>query len=61
MKKSTWLPITLFFGGCAFYVYNGITWNAWMENLPNIIIYAVILLALRWALKKKDELSNKEY
>lgn len=32
--------------------------NAWTENLPNILGYAVILIALSWALKKKDELAD---
>ena len=55
MKRSyKWLPALLFLVGLAVYIYYGITWNAWEKNLPNIIINAVICLALWWALKKKD-------
>lgn len=61
IKKSTGLPIGLAVVGVAFYIYYGITWHAWKENLPNIIIYAFIILALWWALRKKEELSNKNH
>lgn len=61
IKQSTTKPIILFLVGCAFYVYYGITWNAWMENLPKIIIYAFIVAALWWTLRKKEEIANKDY
>lgn len=54
MKKHVWMPIAFFLTGIAFYIYFGVTWNAWTKNLPNIAIYAVICLALCWALKKKE-------
>lgn len=52
------MPTAFFIVGIIFYVYYGITWNAWTTNLPNMGIYAVICIALWWALKKKDELAN---
>lgn len=58
IKKHVWMPIAFFCVGIIFYVYYGITWNAWTSNLPNMGIYAVICIALWWALKKKDELAN---
>lgn len=61
LKRSTLLPIALFCGGLAFYIYYGITWNAWMQNLPNILIYVVIIVALWWSLKKKEEIKNRTY
>lgn len=61
LKRSAWLPVVMFCAGLAFYVYYGITWHAWMRNLPNIIIYAGIVTALWWALKKKEELADKRY
>ena len=59
MKRSTWVPIAFFLVGCAFYIYYGITWNAWMENLYKIVIYAFILIALHWALKKKEKYNSE--
>ncbi|MCR4612872.1 MAG: hypothetical protein K5778_02600 [Bacteroidaceae bacterium] len=59
MRKSTWLPVALLIVGIAFYLYYGITWNAWIENLPNILIYIVIIIALRWALRKKEQMNDQ--
>ncbi len=53
------MPLAFLCIGLAVYIYYGITWNAWMKNLPNIIIYVVIVAALTVALKKKDELRQK--
>jgi len=58
MKKSQWLPIALFLAGAAFYVNYGIEYNAWMKNLPLIIIDFVICVALFFALRKKEEMRN---
>lgn len=58
MKRHKWVPIAFFIVGTVFYIYFGITWNAWIKNLPNIAIYAVICLALWWALKKKEQYKN---
>ncbi|MCQ2096162.1 MAG: hypothetical protein MJY59_05425 [Bacteroidaceae bacterium] len=41
--------------GIAFYVWDGMRMNSWQKNLPNIIIYALIIIALWWALRKKDK------
>ena len=49
MKRYIWQPIAFFIVGLAFYIYYGVTWNAWMKNLPLIIVYAAICGALAWA------------
>lgn len=59
MKRYIWTPIAFFFAGLIFYIYYGITWNAWITNLPNLGIYLIIVLALSWSLKKKEELKRK--
>ena len=61
LNRSVFLPVAMFIAGLAFYIYYGITWHAWVKNLPNIIIYAGIVTALWWALKKKEEISNRDY
>lgn len=61
MKKYILTPIAFFCMGLVFYIYYGLTWNAWMSNLPNLGIYAVILIALGIALKKKEEIRNRDY
>jgi len=62
MKKHILVPSAFLIGGLAFYVYYGITWNAWLSNLPNLAFYLVIIIALGWALKKKEELKqNRNY
>ena len=38
IPRSTFLPLLLLLAGLAFYVYYGITWNAWRANLANLII-----------------------
>lgn len=53
------MPIAFLSVGLATYIYYGITWNAWMKNLPNIVIYIVIIAALAWALKTKDRLNRE--
>ena len=55
MRKSTWLPIALLLAGSAFYVYDGMEYNSWMKNLPLMIIDILIVAALFWALRKKEE------
>ncbi len=55
MKKSTWLPLALALMGAAFYINYGIEYNAWIKNLPLIIIDVVICVALFFALRKKEE------
>ena len=44
MKKAVLLPLVLFLAGVAVYVYNGIYHHAWMDNLPNIIIFFFIVV-----------------
>ena len=58
MKRHIWLPCAFFCVGLIFYIYYGLTWNAWIVNLPNLGIYAIIVLALSWALKKKEQIKN---
>ncbi len=58
IPKSQYLPCLLLIMGVVFYVYYGITWNAWRVNLPNLIIYILIILALHWALRKKEKYRN---
>lgn len=53
------MPTAFFLVGLAFYIYYGMTMNAWMENLPNILIYLVIVLLLSWSLRKKEKLANE--
>lgn len=60
IRKSSWLPWALLLVGTAFYVYYGVEWGAWQENLPNLLIYIVIILALYWALRKKEQLTDDD-
>lgn len=57
-KKYIWTPLAFLCVGITFYAYYGITMNAWMQNLSNILGYAAILIALSWALKKKEKLAE---
>lgn len=61
MKKYVWVPIAFFSVGCAFYIYYGVTWNAWMKNLPNMLIYLAIVCVLSWALKRKEQLKQHDW
>ena len=54
MKKSIWLPILLFCAGAAVYIYSGIDYNAWKENLPLIIADLAIVVLRHFMLKKKE-------
>ncbi|MBQ9163827.1 MAG: hypothetical protein IJ163_03535 [Bacteroidaceae bacterium] len=58
MKKAVLLPLVLFLAGVAVYVYNGIYHHAWMDNLPNIIIFFFIVVFLAIALRKKEKMSQ---
>lgn len=59
MKKSIWLPLSLFIAGLAVYVYFGIEYNAWIENLTLILFDAAIVVALYYVLKKKEKYMNE--
>ena len=59
LKRHKWLPALLEICGIAIYVYDGLEMNSWIKNLPNIIIYFVIVAALWWALRKKDKIMEK--
>ena len=59
MKKYIWMPIAFFCVGMAFYIYYGITWNSWTDNLPNMGVYVIICCGLYAALKKKDALAQE--
>ncbi|MBR1667107.1 MAG: hypothetical protein IJ693_02380 [Bacteroidaceae bacterium] len=56
MKTYILRPVIFAIGGLTFYIYNGVTWNTWIEYLPHIIGYMVILAVLGWALYKKEQL-----
>lgn len=60
IRKSQFLPWLLLLVGLAFYVYYGVSYNAWMHNLPNLVIYILIILALFWALRKQDSYRNRD-
>lgn len=59
MAKSVWLPIMLLLAGGAFYVYDGMEYNSWMKNLPLMIVDVLIVIALFWALRKKENLKKE--
>ncbi len=59
LRRSQFLPPLLLLAGAAFYIYYGITYNAWRANLPNAIIYVVILVLLFWALRKKEKYQDE--
>ena len=59
MKKIILLPLILFVIGTAIYLYFGFTDNAWIDNLPNMLIFTFIILLLVWARKKKFDLQQK--
>lgn len=54
-RKSIILPLLLGILGLGFYIYYGISYRAWIDNLPNIIIFFFIIIALAWALRKKEK------
>lgn len=58
-KKSIWLPPLLALSGTAFYIYDGLQMNSWKVNLPNIIIFYIIVCGLFFALRKKEKLQAK--
>lgn len=59
MKRYIIQPIAYFLAGLGFYIYNGVTWNTWMDYLPHIIGYAAICGLLSWSLYKKAEYKKK--
>ena len=59
IRKSIYLPVLLFLIGLAFYVYFGLTSNAWNDNLPNILIFLGIIILLALALRKKEQLEDE--
>lgn len=59
MKRYIIQPIAFFLAGLGFYIYNGVTWNTWMDYLPHIIGYAAICGLLSWSLYKKAEYKKK--
>ena len=54
MKKSIWLPLLLLFAGAGVYIYSGIEYNEWIENITLMGVDVVIVVALHFALKKKE-------
>lgn len=60
IPRSKYLPILLQLVGIAFYVYYGISYNAWRENLANLIIYVVIISALYWSLRAKEKMEGEK-
>lgn len=59
IRKSVYLPLLLLVMGIAFYVYFGIYYNAWSDNLPNILIFIGIIVLLAWTLRKKEKLEEE--
>ena len=59
IRKSVYLPLLLLIMGVAFYVYFGVYYNAWNENLPNILIFVGIIVLLAWALRKKEKMEEE--
>ena len=60
MKKSVWCPVALLLAGIAFYVYDGMEYNSWMKNLPLLLLDGVIVAALYWALRKKEDYQKQD-
>ena len=60
IRKSVYLPLLLLIMGVAFYVYFGVYYNAWNENLPNILIFVGIIVLLAWALRKKEKMEEEK-
>jgi peptidoglycan/LPS O-acetylase OafA/YrhL len=58
-RKSIWLPLAFLILGAVFYIYYGINYKAWTDNLPNIIIYLLIICLLAWALRKKEKFEDE--
>ena len=54
-RKSIILPLLLGIMGLGFYIYYGVSYRAWTDNLQNIIIFFFIIIALAWALRKKEK------
>lgn len=59
MRKSTWMPVAFLLVGCAFYIYYGVTYNAWKQNVANLVIYFAIVIALFLAHRKKERLRKE--
>lgn len=59
INKSVWLPAALLMAGAAFYIYDGVEYNSWMHNLPMMVVDILIVLALLWALRKKEQMARR--
>ncbi|MBQ6965402.1 MAG: hypothetical protein IJP82_06900 [Bacteroidaceae bacterium] len=59
MKIYVWQPLAFFVVGLGFYIYNGVTWNTWVNYLPHIIGYALICGALAWARYRQEQLKKQ--
>lgn len=59
MRKLTWMPVAFLLVGAAFYIYYGVTYNAWKENLSNLIVYIIIIIGLFLAHRKKEQLRRE--
>lgn len=59
MKKYIVKPVALLCVGIAFYIYYGIYWNAWRDNLYLLLLYIVILAALGWAEFQKEKIRKE--
>lgn len=58
-KRYIWQPLAFLCVGVVFYVYYGVTMNAWVINIPNLLFYAFILAILSWTLYKKDKIQQE--
>lgn len=59
MKKTVWLPTAFVIYGTCFYIWQGVTMNAWKANLPLILSYVGIVVALTFALRKKEKMQDR--
>jgi len=59
IRKSTALPILLLFFGGLIYVYDGMRFNSWRENLPNMLIMLALVVILFFVLRKKEKYQDE--